>query len=319
MNEQQIISILRKINVPYTTAPTKNVSTGFIGIKCPFCEDGSNHCGIAIDAGNFSCWRCHESGPFIKLLRKLAGESEEYCQELINGVDLQFKEDSLETIEKIINPPPMDKNSGGRKFEGLPQFFEEIKVGINFSLLYSYLERRKISLNTVIKYHCGICKFGKYMNRMIIPVIFNGKIVSYQAADLTGFANLKYNTASGDINQYLYNYDSIKDSRRIIITEGIPDCWRCGDDAVCSFGAHFTSKQFKLILDKKPNELIFCRDEDYYTKEIEYNSEVGQFMPFIKNIKVVKFPAGEDPDSFGAKFGEQALIDLIDNTEYWNE
>ena len=103
MNERQIIDILQKIDIPYTTAPTKNVSVGFIGIKCPFCEDRSNHCGIATDAGNFSCWRCRESGPFIKLLRKLTGESEKYCQELIDGVNLHFKEDSLETIEKIIN------------------------------------------------------------------------------------------------------------------------------------------------------------------------------------------------------------------------
>jgi len=304
--------------MPYTTAPAKNVSVGFIGIKCPFCDDPSNHCGIAIGAGNFSCWRCRESGPFIRLLRKLTGESEKYCQELIDGINLQFKEDSLEVIKKIIDSQTENRNPDKRKFEGLPRFFEEIKIEIDFPLLYSYLSRRKISLDTVIKHHCGVCRFGKYMNRMIIPIMFNGKIVSYQAADLTGFADIKYSTAPGDINQYLYNYDLVKNSGRIIITEGILDCWRCGDDAVCSFGAHLTEKQFKLILDKEPNELVFCRDEDYYTKEIKYNSEVGQFMPFIKNIKIVKFPRGEDPDSFGAKFGEQALQKLITNTEYWD-
>lgn len=320
MNKQQIGSIFEKIDVPFIPGPAKNIAVDAIGIKCPFCaNDPSAHCGIFEGDANYSCWRCRESGPFIKLLRQLTGESEEYCKQLIDGVDLQFKEDSSVTLTNIIDGPmvPTDRPLNRAKFDGLPQYFDEIKPEIKFPLLFDYLKRRNISLNTVIKYHCGVCCFGKYMNRMIIPVFFNEKVVSYQAADLTGRATLKYATAPGDINNYLYNYDSIKYGGRLIITEGIPDCWRSGDDAVATFGTHITDRQFHLMLDKHPSEIIFCRDEDYYTKVMQYDSEAGEFLPFCDKIKIIRFPENEDPDSFGARFGESMIQELIANTEYW--
>jgi DNA primase len=146
---------------------------------------------------------------------------------------------------------------------------------------------------------------------MVIPVIFGGKVVSFQAADLTGKADLKYKTATSNINNYLYGYDEIQDNGRIIVTEGVLDAWRVGNDAVCTFGTHLTDLQRNLIIGKKPRELIFAYDGDYYWREFGHGSIPGWFVPFVDTIRVVEFPVNHDPDSYGKEHGCEELRRLI--------
>jgi hypothetical protein len=80
-----LIEYLDDKNISYSTSG-KNVSSGWIGISCPFCGDSSNHLGINLESKVFSCWKCGEKGNFIKLAMELEG--------------LSFKE-----IMKEITPP----------------------------------------------------------------------------------------------------------------------------------------------------------------------------------------------------------------------
>lgn len=321
MNKKQIANILEKIGTPYVLGPAKNIAPDAVGIKCPYCpDDPSQHLGIFEGPANFSCWRCRTAGPFIRLLRKLTGESDDYCKALIGEADTNFQKESEDIVRDLIDSADEPKTQKNRVYShnDFPAAYEPINNNINFPILDSYMNRRGVVRQTLIDNCCGICRYGKYMNRMIIPVFFNNNIVSFQAADLTGWAELKYDTAPGDINQYLYNYDDIIDSGRIIITEGVLDCWRVGKDAVCTFGTHVTDKQFNLILDKRPSELVFLWDKDAWEKTWPSSSVVGEFMPFIDKIKVVLLPDGEDPDSFGLKFGQNAIFELIENSDYWS-
>ena len=319
LNKKDITNVLEKIGTPYVNGPAKNIAPDAVGIRCPYCpDDPSNHCGIFEGPANFSCWRCRESGPFIKLLRKLTGESEEYCKSLVGESDTNFQRDSENIVKDLLNDEKTETKKPKRQFDGLPSNTELIDESTNFPLLDSYLKKRGLIRKTIIDHCCGICRYGKHMNRLIIPVIYNCKVVSYQAADMTGWADLKYDTAPGGINQYLYNYDNIKQFGRIIIVEGVLDAWRAGDDAVATFGTHVTERQFHLILDKHPSELVFLWDQDAWLKTYPSGSIVGEFMPFIDTIKVVLLPENEDPDSFGLRFGQQAIFDLINATDYWS-
>lgn len=308
----QIIEILKQLNVPYFTEG-KNVSEDSVNIKCPFCaDDPSDHLGIFDGNGVFSCWRCRKKGPLVYLIRKITGWSEDRCNDLVSSVTSSFAVDSIDRIKDIIDGGSSIR-SNRKPICGLPKYFEKINANtiLKFPLLKDYLVRRHIKLSTIIDHSCGICRAGEYMNRMIIPVIYNGSVVNFQAADLTGVANLKYKSASAEINNYLYNYDNIKYDGKMIIVEGVLDAWRVGVDAVATFGTHCTDRQLRLIIDKHPNEVVFCWDEDAYFRTLEYNSEVGSIQAFIPNVRLVKFPKGEDPDSYGAEYGEQKLMELI--------
>lgn len=310
ITKQKIISVLKELGVQYYTSG-KNVTSGSVGIHCPYCgaRDPSNHCGIMEGNGVFSCWICHTKGPFVRLIQKLSGLSQEQCEAMVHGTE-SFKKDSEDQIRDILNEDQEETRKKKNEFTGLPQYFTPITPGIEFPLLFKYLTRRRISIDTIIKHGCGICRVGKYMNRMIIPIVFGGKIVSFQAADLTGTAELKYDTAPGDINEYLYDYDDLEDGGRIILTEGILDKWRVGNDAVCSFGTHLTNTQKSIILAKKPKELVMLWDNDAWADGMD---EMGYFEPFIETVRMVVLPHGHDPDSYGRDFGVEELHRYIND------
>ena len=303
-HKQKIISILKRFEIPYWIEG-KNVSIDSINIQCPFCNDHSNHCGIFQNTMIFNCWRCNARGPFERLLVRLTNFSELECKKIIEDFDTTFKENTVDQIISILNNERKTKKHLGIKEVMLPEYFEKVTLDIVFPLLFKYLKRRKISLNTVIKAGCGICRVGKYMNRLVIPIYFHQTLVAFQAADLSGFAHLKYKTGPAEvfINDYLYDYDNI--GKRMVVTEGILDAWRTGDDAVATFGTHFTERQKQLVLDKKLDELIVAWDGEAYWPS---RKEADFFRPFIEKVKVVELPQGEDPDSLG----KEKILNLIE-------
>ena len=303
-SKQKIIDLLQKFEITYWTSGN-NVSEDSVNIKCPFCDDHSNHLGIFEDTLIFHCWRCGAKGHFAYLLSVLTHLSYEECQRLLELNVVNFKGCAVQTIENIISSEKKSDKIVAQEV-GLPKYFEPVTKNMNFPLLEMYLKRRKIDLETIIKYGCGICQVGKYMNRLIIPVVFQGRIVSFQAADMTGRGEIKYKTADNEVNRWLYNYDSIKDI--MIITEGILDCWRVGEGAVATFGTHITEKQKDLILAKNLKELILCWDGDAYWTA---RNEAEEFKPFIENVKVVCLPKTEDPDSLGTEKVWEYIVEVV--------
>lgn len=312
INKQQITRILKQYGIPFWTEG-KNVSIDSVNVQCPFCpdRDPSNHCGIFCDTNVFSCWRCNRSGPFVYLLQTLTNLPSEECERIVE-TGTTFKESAIDQIKSITDKVKYEKLLTGNvdKAIAMPGFAKLITPDIDFPLLFHWLDLRNISINTVIQYRCEACRAGKYMNRIVIPVFSNGDLAAYQALDLSGFADVKCKTSTSNINNYLYGYDNIINNR-MIITEGVLDCWRVGEDSVASFGTHITERQKELILDKELDELIFCWDGETWFKA---KKQAEFFAPFIGKIKVVKLPGEEDPDDYGKEYGEECLLDLIKQT-----
>jgi hypothetical protein len=299
-HRQKIISILKHFEIEHWESG-KNVSIDSVNVQCPFCDDHSNHMGIFDDTLKINCWRCSQRGPFEFLLSELTGFTEAECKRIIEDYDETFRESSLDQIVAILNKEPEEKKQHTSEVVELPQYFELITYDTDFSLLTSYMRRRKISIDTLIQHTCGICRVGQYMNRMIIPIFLGGEVVAYQAADLTGKADLKYRTGPPGvfINDYLYGYDDIEEGGTMLPTEGILDAWRLGVNAVATFGTSLTEKQKQLILDKKLKKLIAVWDPEAYW---EARKTFRFFEPFIEEISIIKISdtwEGQDPDSLG--------------------
>jgi len=291
MTKQKIIDIFDNFGIPNWTSG-KNVTRGWVNIQCPFCDDGSNHCGTNPGTEIFSCWRCGKTGHFVDLLVELTGLPFSQCKGIVSESSISFKEHDEEEVSESDSVDTVEVK--------LPERFELITNDTNFPLLDSYLERRNILRTTLIEHGCGICRVGKYMNRMIIPVFYRRELVSFQAADLSGFANLKYRSAPkemGSINNFLYNYDKIV-GKRMIVVEGVLDAWRIGNEAVAAFTSDLTPEQKKLIIDKGLEELYICFDCELtaYYKAVE---EAKEFEAYVSVVEVVKLPYGKDPDELG--------------------
>jgi len=306
MRREEIISIFQQFEIRYWTSG-KNVSKDSVNIQCPFCDDHSNHLGIFEDTGVFHCWRCDRCGPFELLLMKLTGLSDTECKKIIEAAGVHFREDTSKQIKDIFNGKEISTTCSEEKTY-LPKYFEKITTETDFPLLYDWMMRRSISICTLIKHQCGVCRVGKYMNRLIVPIFFDSEIVSFQAVDLTGFSRTKYKSALSRINNYLYNYDDV--GQEMIVTEGILDAWRVNENAVASFGTSLTDRQRSLILKRNLSRLVFAWDSDAYWGA---RREAKFFEAFVPTVEVVKLPDGEDPDSYGRKYGHESLLQLINS------
>ena len=286
----------------------KNVTDGWINIQCPFCDDASNHCGTDIDSLQFSCWKCRESGNFSWLIHVITGVSTDYVEELLDTGAVNFRTDVADQINDIGKTKNQEETASRKIKIQFPKEAERITINTDSDLFLHFIERRRLTIKTCIEYGCYICEYGEYKMRMIIPVYFENKLVAWQAMDMTGMAELKYRTSPGAfINDYLSSYDVIKPGGRMILTEGRMDEWRVGENTVCTFGTSLTTRQKRLIYDKKPKELIFAWDGEAY----QYAKEMGQEMaPYIGNIKVLELPWGIDPDDYG----QEETLALIEDT-----
>jgi DNA primase len=103
-------------------------------------------------------------------------------------------------------------------------------------------------------------------------------------------------TSESDINEFLYNWHKIQKHGRIIVTEGVLDAWRTGDDAVATFGTSLSDTQRIRIRVAKPTELVFCWDPEAWS---DAYYEAMKFTGHADIIKVVKLPDGMDPDELG--------------------
>jgi DNA primase len=312
LTTEKIKELLDKYEVPYIEKG-KNIGTDFYGMNCPFCEDDSNHLGINRNKGYFTCWRCRASGSFFELLQQVAGVTwSEFQRDLKIGNITT--ESALARIHKTIHGEKEEEETEDIKKCVLPKFVYPIRKSTDLPLLDKFLNRRGYTIQDCIEHNCYYGRAGEMTHRLIIPVHFDGKLVSFTGADMTGTSRLKYKTSSTKINNYLYNFDTLAERgmTRMVITEGIFDVWRIGEEGVCTFGTHITKPQRDLILCLQLDELVIAWDEDAYWKARE---EVKQFQPFISSIKIVKFPKNEDPDSYGKKYGTRGLRKLILETE----
>jgi len=310
-NSKTITTLLDKYHIEWWSEGCKNVSPGSTNIQCPFCDDRSNHCGIFHDDLGYHCWRCDASGSFDYLLARITGQDIEKLREEISDLGFSFEVDSSTQVEELwrgSESQPEQRNVPDAPLT-LPKYFDPVTWQMDFPLLDWYLNLRSYSRETPIAYQCGICSVGPWMNRMIIPVYFNHQLVSYQAADLTRRAQVKYKTAPGEINNFLYRWDLIDWSKRyIVLVEGVLDAWRFGDNALCTFGTHLTDRQKNLIIKSKIKKVYLSWDGDAWEKSLKHAEELNTFIP---EVAVVQYPPEHDPDSYGRVYGVDALRKLV--------
>jgi DNA primase len=312
LTPDKIKEMLDAFDVPYIEQG-KNVSSDYYGMTCPFCDDDSDHLGIHRTKGFYTCWKCKAYGSFFELLQEVADVTWEQYQEAL-GIGTVEETSALSRINDILNPPNEQFLPQSRTLLDLPKHTQTITPATYYPLLEEWLEKRKFSLVDCVRHRCSFGKGGEWTHRLLIPIFYKSEMVSFVGADMTGRSWLKYKMSETSVNDFLYDLDRIKRTR-IIVTEGILDCWRIQkltEDVVCTFGTHITKEQSILILNKQLQELVLAWDGDAYWKA---RREAKRFQAHIKNIKIVQFPKHHDPDSYGREEGLDALSKLIEETE----
>jgi hypothetical protein len=265
------IRYLRDIGRQFWTSG-KNVSDGWTNICCPFCSDNSNHGGFSpadYDGPSYSCWRCrsHSLEDVIMALERVPYH--EACQR-VRQYTTDFRP-ILPILKTRRISGQLKLPMGTRKME--PRHKE-------------YLRKRRFDPDVLeTKYNLlGTGPAGHLPHRIVIPIFYQGRMVSWQARDMTGKAELKYKSASPDAEEVshktiLYNLDNCR-GQSILVVEGVTDVWRFGDDTAGTFGVKFTQSQ--LLILSKYEQVFFV-----YDGEPEAQAQAEKACRILSGVGVV--------------------------------
>lgn len=251
-------------NILYQTEGHKHCRPGWANTPCPFCTGNAGlHLGGTLNGDRFFCWRCGYHHP-KKVLSKLLGVKESEVPGIVAqyGGALRKK-----TEEKKI------------KIRRLSHRFPEPVDNLHLSHM-KYLESRGFAPDKLIKEYnlMGTGPFSmldgiNYKHRILAPIYWDDKQVSFQGRDITNKHPLKYMACPMDRElihhkQILYGRQELwKDTG--IIVEGITDVWRLGELSAATFGIKYTAKQLRVISKTWKKVVVIFDDEKQAQKQAE--------------------------------------------------
>jgi DNA primase len=278
-----IIGTLSELGIDFKS-DGKNVGANDINVDCPFCEH-EKHLGIS-KTGAVNCWVCEftdldrrPSLPYI--LSRLCG----LPMSEIKGVLKEYGWEEDARFSKAADSQP-DKCF-------IPNTYE-IKPG---SKAYTYLKSRGFGQETIdtykLRYFPESDKY--YGSRIFIPVIHNGKTVTYTARSFSDshprYKNASIKASSMRTKSVLYNYDLAKAHDRAFLLEGVTDVWRMGTDSMSVFRSALSGEQRNLILRAGFKQLDIIFDPKATARAY---SAAENLSPFIKTIKVIRLEGEKD-------------------------
>lgn len=249
-----------------------NVSRGHVAVRCPFCgpADHSQHMSINLKHGGWNCWRNdnHSGKSPVYLVQALISCSRERAQSIV-GEAIFIPDDFLGTVRDLIAPT---QKVVQRQIE-LPAEFKSFGARHATAKRYErYLLKRGYTLGQIVRmtqrYGLRYAAIGKFKGRIIFPVKFEGKLMTYTGRTVYPDVELRYKTLSydpeleevpavGPISDYLLFYDKLKknkdDADTLVFCEGPFDALKVnvlgrpyGIAATCFFTASPSQAQIDL-------------------------------------------------------------------------
>jgi DNA primase len=126
---------------------------------------------------------------------------------------------------------------------------------------------------------------------LIIPVYDKyGRLISFQARDVTGNAQIRYKglKEESSIQHYketLYNLQHAK-ADTVVLTEGIFDAIRGGDGFLCTFGTSLKTSQLRELSAFKKVYVLFDSEDAAQQKAFKYAKDLSSVGIEVENIRL---------------------------------
>lgn len=263
----------------------KNVSPGWVNIRCIFCGDDSNHMGWNLVDEYIHCWKCgvHKIDYTISRLLKISiSESKNIISNYREYISSKKIEQS--NVEKLESIPGSQLN----------KFHRQYLINRGFDPDY-LVEKYKITGTDINEIWEGI----DFQLRIIVPIFYNGSIVSFQGRDITNKQKERYKACPKEksvinMKNIFYKIDSAIKFSTIIIVEGIMDAWKIDmDNVVCSFGTSMTSSQLRILSSFKKICFLFDSEPEAQMKASKY---AAQLAVLGKSVEVLELENAKDAD-----------------------
>jgi DNA primase len=299
INKELILNILNR-----ALGFSKKTSKGNYSFRCPNgCSPLKNKLEINLNTYQYQCWVCggHKDGIKGSNLTKLLQKS-------------KTNQDLINELKPLINN---SKYSSG-KFEiteiekkvELPKEFISLTVqgnNIEYKHAISYLKRRNITLNDIIKYNIGYCVSGKFSNCIIIPSYNEyGTLNYFTARNFDKNSTLKYKNP--DISRDIIPFELfINWKLPIILCEGPFDALAIKRNVIPLLGKTIQKSLKKKLVKSEVQKIYIALDKDAMKQALTFCEEL------LNEGKEVYLVEMEDKDP--SDMGFENFTKLIQTTQ----
>jgi len=285
-----------------STAPPgdKHHREGWINVPCPFCSGNpGHHLGYSEDRGSFSCYRCGRKKR-LKAIMGLLNISEPEAKRIIR----QFKG----------RPTARDKTKSKPKIRRIRKLIWPTGTGPMAEIHHRYLRGRGYDSKALERLWGlkGTLRTGLYKFRVMAPITFEDRLVSYQGRDITGRSPLKYKACAQenevrDHKHCLYGLDKVPGDT-VVIVEGIADVWRLGPGAVATFGIQYTRQQVMLLRGFSTQFVMY--DSGDPQAVIQARSLAAELSAFSGSVEILALDTG-DPGEMEQEEADKLMHELL--------
>ena len=261
----------------------------------PFISHHKPKLQINITTGKWHCWVSNVGGHNLFQLFKKVGASNEHFSELGELVDdvPRYKK-TKDTSKEVVQLPKEYK----------PLWNGGDSIVKRHAL--SYLYKRGINDQDILKYDIGYCDFGLYSNRIIIPSYdSDGKLNFFVGRD---FYNGKMKYRNSPTSKDIIGFDLfINWDEPIILCEGVFDAMAFRRNAIPLFGKTVMDTLMKKIIEFRVKTIYLGLDNDAIEDAVKISET------FINNGIEVRMMNFKEKDP--SETGFSNLLYLIDRTK----
>lgn len=280
----------------------KHSRPGWINVECPRCSGNPGyHLGFSEKTGQFVCWRCGFV-PVLESIQKLASVSWPEAKKI--SIKYGEKERRYTRYERA----PKEKDIEVHFPKGILDFFPKRHK--------EYLESRNFDAQRIIDIWDlrATGKRGKYSERIVAPITYRNKLMSYHARSIVPDLEPRY-MACEQINERrehnycLYGIDHAV-GRSVLVLEGIADVWRMGIGSVAVFGISFTHTQVMMLYQNFENIFIMF-DETEEQAQTRAKELAHTLSTMGKNAEHITLGIDHDPGDLSDADARYIMRDLL--------
>ena len=274
--------------------------------RCPNPKCGSHLKGklkfaIKLDSFFTNCWLCGEKHKSLyPVLKKYFPQHlKEYIEKFSDRKDYIFDDDEKPEEKKVELP---------QKYIFLPEHINSKDPDIRRAILY--LKNRGLTIKDFWRYNILYCDNDPIFSKMVIFPSFDaeGNLNYFVGRKIDKNSYIKYKKCDYPTNKIIFNEYMIDFSKEVIITEGVFDAIKAGENAIPLLGSSISVNSLLFYQIVKSNSpVLMALDKDAQEK----TQKIAKLLDYYNiKVKILEFEdyndLGEMPKNHFAKIRHSA-------------
>ena len=281
---------LNDYNIPFIDSHSI-LTSAYLGLEtCPMCgkhDGGKPYAAVRKDSTSITCWACKGSD-FYGSLKVLTGITD---RDQLNGIYKKYGNSSgfissSSNKSDEVRPTTIDIPGSKVMSKQARAYIEDVR---EFPAEYLW-EKHDLRVTSY--------QFPSY--KIIIPITYNNRIVSYTSRDWSGSSDTRVQSCAKDLEivhhkDIFLGIDQVR-GKNALVVEGPWDFFRVGNGSLSSFGSEITLAQIMLLSERF--DTVFFMPDGKEKQALDLYTEAALVLQSIgTNAEIIELSEADDPDN----------------------